>query len=144
MNETPLNVVCPYCDTANSSAAPLRCAECGKPLFDGKPLTPTADQFLAQVNGNDIPVLVFFSAPWCNPCKIMSPIFDHAAAELEPGMRLVKINIEEQESLAGEYAIQSIPTVVLYKGGWEVGRIAGAMDLGRLLDWVRSTTSKLR
>lgn len=137
------SVVCLRCNAKNTENA-IECQQCGVRLFSDKPATVTAAQFTHQVNDSGIAVLALFSAPWCNPCQIMTPIFERAAAELEPVMRLIKVDIDAEQALAEEYGIQSVPTMVLYRGGWEVGRIAGAMDMTRMLSWVESTTSRLR
>ena len=69
---------------------------------------------------------------------MMAPIFEQAAAQLEPKMRLVKVNTEQEQMLASQFQIRSIPTLAIFKNGKEVKRIAGAMDLQNLLQWARS------
>jgi len=67
----------------------------------------------------------------------MAPVFLQAAAQLEPGMRLAKLNTEQEQLLAAQYNIRSIPTLAVFKQGQEIGRSAGAMDLQNLLSWAR-------
>ena len=68
---------------------------------------------------------------------MMAPIFKQAAAQLEPGMRLAKLNTEQEQMLAAQYNIRSIPTLAVFTRGQEIGRTAGAMDLQNLLNWAR-------
>jgi thioredoxin 2 len=68
---------------------------------------------------------------------MMAPVFVQAARQLQPRVRLVKVNTEEEQALAARYGIMSIPTMVLFKNGQEQARISGAMDLQRLLAWVQ-------
>ncbi|HID50154.1 MAG TPA: thiol reductase thioredoxin, partial [Chromatiales bacterium] len=70
-------------------------------------------------------------------CKMMAPVFQQAAAQLEPRMRLAKVNTEEQQALAAQYTIRSIPTLAIFRHGQELDRMAGAMDLQNLLAWAR-------
>lgn len=137
-----LHIVCPHCDGINRlPAAKLNdgghCGKCKKPLFDGQVKSLSEANFQRHISRNDIPVVIDFWASWCGPCKMMAPIFEQAAAQLQPRYRLAKVNTEQHQSLAAQYGIQSIPTLAIFKQGREVARQAGAMQLPQLLQWIQ-------
>jgi thioredoxin 2 len=142
MND-PLHVVCPHCHTTNRvrQADLIKgpdCGSCHKALFTAHSTALDEPAFERHISRNDIPVLVDFWAPWCGPCRQMAPAYEQAAAQLEPRVRVAKVNTEEAQSLGTRYRIRSIPTLVLFRNGREVARQAGAMGAADIVRWTQS------
>ena len=91
----------------------------------------TDGDFQAEVLENEHPVLVDFWAPWCGPCRVVAPVLEEIAGERE-NLRVVKLNIDENQQTAMNYQILAIPTMVLFRNGQEAKRIQGAMPKKRL------------
>lgn len=107
-------------------------------MFDGHPVDADAGMFQRQIERSDIPVLVDVWAPWCGPCRMMAPAFAEATLMLEPNVRLLKLNSDAEPEIAGRLDIRGIPTMILFRGGRELGRASGAMNARQIVDWVGS------
>lgn len=137
------HIVCPSCGAINRipngrSPAEAACGTCKNRLFAAHPAEVDTAAFERHVAKGDLPVLVDVWAPWCGPCRSMAPHFERAAGLLEPEMRLLKVNADEEPAISARYNIRGIPTMLLFKGGRLVAQTAGAMDANGIVNWVRS------
>ncbi len=96
----------------------------------------TNENFEQEVINSEKPVLVDFWASWCGPCRMVSPIVDEIAEEVS-GIKVGKVNVDEQQSIAAKYEVMSIPTLILFNGGAPVKKTVGAMPKQQLLDFIK-------
>ena len=139
-------VACAHCDTLNR--VPLEklkqapnCGRCQREIFATKPVELTSANFDAHATRSELPLLVDFWAPWCQPCLQMAPHFAAAAQELEPYFRLGKLDTEAEPQLGARFAVRSIPTLALFQNGKERKRDAGARSAKEIVAWARSALS---
>ena len=134
-------IVCPNCLAVNripesKPAQTARCGKCKFQLFTGQPIDLTDANFDKFTAKTSIPVVVDFWAPWCGPCKMMSPEFSKAASKMEPNVRFVKLNTQDHQNTAAKYKIQGIPAMILFKNGQSVAHLAGVRRANEIKSWI--------
>ena len=137
-----VKVVCPSCGKVNKipvkeSYAKANCGHCKASMLNQKPLEVDKEDLLHVLVNSDIPVVIDFWAPWCGPCIQMAPAFEEASSELSLKVQFLKVNTEEHQDLGAIYGIESIPTMVMFKGTKEQERVSGAMSAGRIASWAK-------
>ncbi len=136
-----LRVVCPGCHTtvrvpADRWSQSPRCPRCRATVLRGEPAELNEEQFERHLAQGDVPLVVDFWAPWCGPCQAMGPQFAAAARSASTPVQFAKMNIDENPGLAGRLGVRSIPTTVLFAGGREVSRQAGARAARDIVAWI--------
>jgi thioredoxin 2 len=114
-----------------------KCGVCGAVLVDGGVHELDAATHDKVTRGDGLPVLVDYWAPWCGPCRMMAPEFAKAAKTLTGQARLMKLNTEDHPQVSSRAGIRGIPALILYQGGREVARLAGARPAADIVAFVR-------
>lgn len=137
---------CPHCNGNNKVPSErvsdqANCGRCKSPLFDGKPIKGTS-QNLNSLLQSEVPVVIDFWAPWCNPCVGFAPIFEDTANDMAGKVRFVKLDTEAEQNIAAQYQIRSIPTVMVFKHGKRVDVINGALPKSQFQQWLNQAIEK--
>lgn len=102
----------------------------------------TDSDFEQEVLKSDKPVVVDFWAPWCGPCKAMSPLLDELASEVGDAVKVTKVNIDDNPNAPTQYGVRGIPTFMVFKGGEVVDTRVGGMSKSQLAEWVGSVAGE--
>ncbi|HET9948747.1 MAG TPA: thioredoxin [Longimicrobiales bacterium] len=126
----PVTVRCQFCGTLNRvdlarAAARPTCGECAKPILLDRPIKVGEEDFDRTVLQADAPVLVDFYADWCAPCRMVAPFVDELAHQHTGELLVAKVDTDHAPGVAERYGIRSIPTLVLFRDGRELGRSVG-------------------
>ena len=129
-HQSRVTLRCPFCLTLNDvdlskSGDRPKCGDCAKPLLLDRPIKVSEEDFDRTVLGSGAPVLVDFYANWCAPCKYVAPLMDELAKAHEGTLLVVKVDTDQAPDVSQQFSIRSIPTVILFKDGEEVGRSVG-------------------
>ncbi len=144
-----LQIACPHCGATNRvpteklkpGRAPV-CGRCKTPLQpDAAPANVTDATFAELVERSSLPVLVDFWAPWCGPCRMVGPIVEELAKEFAGRLRVAKMNVDDNPATSSRFDIQSIPALILFRGGTEAARTVGAQSKPYLRQWIESAVA---
>jgi thioredoxin 2 len=133
-------VTCPNCGRRNrvpaAAAGFPRCGNCHQPL---PWIADAGDDTFAEVAGAaSVPVVVDLWAPWCGPCRLVSPALAQVAADLAGRVKLVKVNVDESPRIAQRFGVQAVPTLLVLRHGEVAARRAGAASAAELRKWVEA------
>ena len=135
-----MHLVCPACGAKNRVAADqldheVRCGRCRHDLMAAEPVALDDARWSGFLQGTELPIVADFWADWCGPCKMMAPHFAQAARQM-PRVRFVKVDTEASPRTSQQYAIRSIPTLILFHNAREIQRLSGAVSAQDLLRWI--------
>jgi thioredoxin 2 len=115
-----------------------RCGKCGTPLrIPAEAVSANESTFYDEVLHETIPTAVDFWAPWCGPCRMVSPVLDDIAGKYPGRIKVVKVNSDENPALSQQLGIQGIPTIILFRDGKEIDRLVGAAPRESIIRFLR-------
>lgn len=119
-----------------------RCAKCKTPLAW---IADANDSDFDEIaNSTKILVLVDLWAPWCGPCRTVSPMLEQLASDYAGRLKLVKVNVDDAPRTQARFAVQGIPTLIMFNGGQEIDRLIGAHPMAKLRAWIEETAKSPR
>lgn len=126
----PVTIRCGFCLTLNQvdlsrAAHRPKCGECRRPILLDRPVKVSEEDFERTVAASQAPVLVDFYADWCGPCKMVAPLVDEIAQAHVGKLLVAKVDTDRAPAVAARLGIRGIPTLILFKGGAEIGRSVG-------------------
>ena len=148
MTDSPMLIVCANCSAKNRvpglklNDQPI-CGRCRQPVLSTHPIMGSEQNFMRFVEHNDLPVVVDFWAAWCGPCQQFAPTFKQAAGDLFAEACFIKLDTEQNQSIAARYGIRSIPTLMVFHHGKEIARMSGALPPLQFKKWLAQNLPKL-
>ena len=142
-----MHIVCPSCHATNripedKPRLEAKCGKCSEPVFPGKPVELNEYNFRKFILKNELPVVVDFWAEWCGPCQMLGPIFADLASNMSGQVIFAKVNTQTVPTVGAQYNIRSIPSLIMFKQGQEVDRMAGALPPAQLQQWIQQASLK--
>ena len=136
-------VVCPFCETLNRvDLARIeqhpKCGKCGKPIRLDRPIAISDASFERVTTDSTVPVVVYFYADWCGPCKIMAPLLDDVARRRAGQILVTKLDTDRNPAAGTRFGVRGIPTLIAFRDGKEVARRVGAVPPAELEAFLNS------